>query len=458
MSVLKHLFKLRDNANKSKNPADEEKPFLEHLDDLRKMIMKIVIALLVTTILAFVFNKQLLDIVNYPLATADIPDAARKASSVIKPTEAFTVTLKICFYAGIIASFPLLLVFIGEFVFPGLNEREKKLILPVVSAGFLLFIGGVLFAYYGVNRRALEFFYHFGKERGIEFDLRFQYYVGFITQLTLVFGLCFELPVVVMAFVKLELLSYKLMKETRSYAIVIIFIISALITPTTDVFTLSLLAGPMIVLYELCIWMAFFIERKRLRAEAAELEAERERLARITAEKREAAEKAAALEAAKPAPSDTATPVPTPRPETREFSYDPDNAIPHTGGDTSEDVPPRSESQQSAVDKTYDHEAEAKAADTPATPEESVAHDDPESLHHANDGDDVWKADEDPYHHDHYHDHYHDSYYSGPTEELKRMLREELKDELKGEIKAEVRDELLVILRKELGIKLNPDD
>ena len=210
MSILGHLFKLRDNANKAKNPGDEEKPFLEHLDDLRRMIMKIVITLLVTTTLAFVFNKQLLDIVNYPLASADIPEVARKATSVIKPTEAFTVTLKICFYAGIIASFPLLLLFIGEFVFPGLNEKEKKLIVPTLLAGSLLFVGGVLFAYYGVNRRALEFFYHFGRNWGIESDLRFQYHVGFITQLTLVFGLCFELPVVVMAFVKLELLSYRL--------------------------------------------------------------------------------------------------------------------------------------------------------------------------------------------------------------------------------------------------------
>ncbi len=449
MSILSHLFKLRDKANKSKNPEEDEKPFLAHLEDLRKMFVKIVITLLVTTILAFVFNKQLLEVIKYPLTISGIPDVLTNPDflSVLSPVESFTTLLKICFYAGIIAGFPFLLVFIGEFVLPGLNEKEKKLVVPVVSIGFFLFLVGVLFAFFVVNPKALGFFYTFGAERGIKFDLRLQYYVSFITQMTLVFGLCFELPVVVMAFVKLELLSYQLMRDTRSYAIVIIAVVAAIATPTPDAFTLSLVAGPMIVLYEICIWLAYFMEKKRKRAEEAEQAADRERLARIAAERKAASEKAAAIEA------ETPTPVPTARPETREFSYDPANEIPHTGGDTSEDVPPRSESQQSSVDRAYDHEAEAKVDDAPTTPEETIAHDDPETLHH---GDDVWKADDDPYQHDH-HDHYHDSYYSGPTEELKRMLREELKDELKGEIKAEVRDELLVILRKELGIKLTPE-
>ena len=95
---------------------------------------------------------------------------------------------------------------------------------------------------------------------------------------SLVFGLCFELPVVVMSLVKLDLLNSQMMRSTRSYAIVIMFVLSAVITPTPDIFTMSLLAGPMVLLYELCIWMAWWLERKTAKREELEREEERKAL------------------------------------------------------------------------------------------------------------------------------------------------------------------------------------
>jgi sec-independent protein translocase protein TatC len=115
---------------------------------------------------------------------------------------------------------------------------------------------------------------------GIANDWRIGYYLSFATQFTLIFGLCFELPVIVWVLVKIGLLNYELMSRTRGYAVVAIIIIAAIITPTPDAFTLCLLAMPMIILYEISIWLAWFDARKIKKAEAKE---EAERMERMLA-------------------------------------------------------------------------------------------------------------------------------------------------------------------------------
>ena len=201
--------------------------------------------------------------------------------STLNPPESFTLSIKLALYAGIVISFPFLLFFLAEFILPGLHNHEKKLMAPALLIGFGLFLTGVLFSYFVVTPRALEFFSNYTENLGMENDWRIGYYVAFVTQLTLVFGLCFELPVVVMALVKLELLSYEMMRNTRPYAIVIIFFVSALITPTTDVITLFMLGAPMTVLYEICIWLAYFSNRKQRKIEAKEEAERQERIAAL---------------------------------------------------------------------------------------------------------------------------------------------------------------------------------
>ena len=141
---------------------------------------------------------------------------------------------------------------------------------PAMLIGFGLFIGGVLFAYFVVLPRALVFFASWDESLGIGSDWRIGWYISFATQFTLLFGLSFELPVVVMIFVKLGLLSYEMMNRTRSYAVLAIVVIAAIITPTSDILTLSLMAVPMYVLYETCIWLAYFDERKKKRQQKDE--------------------------------------------------------------------------------------------------------------------------------------------------------------------------------------------
>ena len=110
--------------------------------------------------------------------------------------------------------------------------------------------------------KALEFFYTFNSDLGLTNGWRLDGYVKFATRFILLFGVAFELPVIVMVLVKLDFLNYKLMSTTRSYAIIAIAIFSAIVTPTPDPFTMLVLAGPLYILYELCIWLAYFMEKK----------------------------------------------------------------------------------------------------------------------------------------------------------------------------------------------------
>ena len=292
MYFLKKLLSIGGNAA-SKKFQDQEKPFLDHLEDLRGTLFKTISTLVISTIVAFVFYKDLIEVVKYPIIKANAGGNADfdTSLSVFSPVEGFMSVIKICLYTGLIASFPLLLSFIGEFIIPGLNQKERKLIIPVVFASFILFATGVLFAYFVVIPRALEFFYTFNSGVEISTDLRFKYTVSFVTMLCLVFGLCFELPVVVLTLVKLGLLDSKMMRATRSYAIVAMFVLAAVITPTPDIFTMSLLAGPMVLLYEICIWLAWFMERKEAKKEAAEKERERQLLIKQIQSEKEAQKK-----------------------------------------------------------------------------------------------------------------------------------------------------------------------
>ncbi len=366
MFLLKKVFKFRDDTN-----PDMEKPFLEHLEDLRIMITRILITLVVAMIGCFALQKQVMDVLRRPVedvwkvqAAATLPEdlqvedwerakqleqalvpltadereamlaslgdderrlvtavrllrAARqlegeareqflamtagdaeddteagelrgfldhlletgaepdvalrgnlKMMSALKPTETFMLSMKLAFFSGIVVSFPLLLYHILIFILPGLHNSEKKLLWPAMAIGFGLFLAGVLFAYFVVLPRALVFFSTWDQGLGVESDWRIGWYIGFATQFTLLFGLSFELPVVVMALVKLGILDYETMRRTRSYAVLAIVVIAASITPTSDLITLSLMAIPMYLLYETCIWLAYLDSRKREREEA----------------------------------------------------------------------------------------------------------------------------------------------------------------------------------------------
>ena len=243
---------------------DSAKPFLEHLEDLRIMLMKMVAVLGLSMIGSFVFRVQLAAFVQSPLLSV-APERAANLQS-LGVADSFTISMQLAFYAGLIISFPFLLYFLAEFILPALTPVEKKMLLPVCIIGMMLFLVGVSFCFFVVLPQTLAFFFQDAQQMKWQPTWTVREYYSFTTQFVLAFGLAFELPLVVLALVKLGLLDAALLRRTRAHAIVIIFAVAAVITPTSDILTLVLMGGPMYVLYEICIWIATFMERKEKKA------------------------------------------------------------------------------------------------------------------------------------------------------------------------------------------------
>lgn len=243
-----------------RDARDTPKPFLEHVEDLRTMVVRMAVALSVAMFLAFAFRSQLAAFVQGPLIAVD-PSRIDNLQS-LGVADSMTISLKLSFYAGLVMAFPVLLYFLAEFVLPALTGRERRVVLLAAVVGFGLFLAGAAFAFFGVLPQALEFFFLDAQAMQWRPTWTVGEYYSFVTQFTLGFGLAFELPVVVLALVKVGLLDSSRMRATRPYAVVFVFLLAAIITPTTDIFTLLVMGVPMVMLYEACIWIACWMEKR----------------------------------------------------------------------------------------------------------------------------------------------------------------------------------------------------
>jgi sec-independent protein translocase protein TatC len=263
--ILNKVFKAREKVAMNLNAEDEEKPFLDHLEDLRTMLVRIAVTLLVSAFAAFGFYGQLFNVLLYPLVLAGFAkdiDAGRKLLINLDIAGPFMMAVNVSLIAAVIVSFPLLLIFLLQFILPGLKSNEKKLLFPAIAIGTGLFLGGCSFAYWQVLPRALIFFSEFASSVGATQTWSLDNYITFTTRFILVFGIAFELPVIVMALVKLDILNFRIMKSTWRYALIAIMIFAAVITPTPDILTLLLMSGPLYVLYGICVILAYFMEKK----------------------------------------------------------------------------------------------------------------------------------------------------------------------------------------------------
>ena len=256
--MLRNIFKFRDLPE-----SETSKPFLEHLEDLRWTVVKMAMALLGAMIVCFLFRHRLVTIMQAPLHDIDPQVGALKALGI---TDSIVISFRLAFYAGIVIAFPLLLYFLAEFVLPALNAVEKRFLFPAIAGSFALFLLGVLVCYFWLLPKTILFFFRDTRSLGWTPTWTVQEYYSFVTKFVLGFGLAFELPVVVLALVYFGLITYKFMARTRPYAVVLIFILAAIIAPTPDLLTLIAMALPMSLLYESCIWIAWLMERRSARA------------------------------------------------------------------------------------------------------------------------------------------------------------------------------------------------
>jgi len=252
--ALNKIFQFRNE-----DPAEETKPFLEHLEDLRWMLVKMAITLGIAMSVAFAFRQNLVKIVQWPLAAVN-PQMVHELRT-FGVTDSITISISMAFYAGIVLSFPFLLYFLGQFILPALTKKEKRYVFPAIAVGFSLFLIGVCFCYFKILPQTLSFFFKDAESLQWTPTWTVREYFSFVTQMTLAFGMAFELPVAVLVLVHLGLVNFAFLNRTRSYAIVLILMLAIVIAPTPDVITFLSLGAPMVLLYEVCIWLAWWLER-----------------------------------------------------------------------------------------------------------------------------------------------------------------------------------------------------
>ena len=247
------------------SPFDDEEQagegrmtFLEHLDELRKRITHAVGGLLVGFIIAFAFINRIFDFVYQRLAVV-VPS---KKLIYTEAPEMFMLWIKIAALTGVLIASPYIMLQVWLFIAPGLYAKEKKLAIPFVLSSSLLFIGGAAFSHYYVFPAAWSFFASFSNET-VEFLPRVGPIFGMYVKLMLGIGLTFQLPVLMFVLARLGIVSAGFLVRNFKYAVLLIFIFAAVITPDGNPVTQVMVGGPMVVLYILGIAAAWLFGKSK---------------------------------------------------------------------------------------------------------------------------------------------------------------------------------------------------
>lgn len=238
--------------------------FLEHLDELRTRIIRGLIAIVVGFLVAAVFINQIFRFIMQPLQAA-LPEGGRLIYT--EPTEAFILQLKMAALVGLLLALPVLLWQVWAFVSPGLYSNEKRLALPFVFSGTLLFISGVLFSHYVVFPAAWMFFSGFGTDY-LEFMPRVAPIFSLYVRMALGLGAVFQIPTLVMFLARIGLVTPRFLARNMKYALLAVFVVAAIITPGQDPLSQVLVAIPMMGLYILSIGVAWIFRRRDLKEDA----------------------------------------------------------------------------------------------------------------------------------------------------------------------------------------------
>lgn len=238
----------------------ELKPFLAHLEDLRQVLLRSALVLAIGTGLAIAYTPRILAILKAPLgAVVENPDTFLRSMEVVG---AFTATMRIGLWSGLVLSAPFLVMIIGAYLLPVLTASERRAVGGVGAFGVVLFLFGVWMGYRFTLPFALSTLFAMHSWLGIQAEWTITSYVTFATQLLVAFGLAFELPVILLILGRLRIISSRWLREYRRHAIIVILIIGAVLTPP-DIFSQLLMSVPLILLYELCVWIVWSWERAR---------------------------------------------------------------------------------------------------------------------------------------------------------------------------------------------------
>lgn len=222
-----------------------------HIADLRKRLTISSISIVVMFFVCFAFYQPILDWMMIPVKHA-LPEGTSMIAVEIQET--FFTAMKVAFFAGFILSLPVIFWQLWLFLAPGLYDHEKKLVIPFVFFATLMFLLGAAFAYYIVVPIGFDFLIAFGNSV-VSVLPSIGKYVGFFTKLLIGFGIAFELPVITFFLAKIGLVNDQMLKDFFRYAVVLIFIVAAVLTPP-DVISQVLMAAPLLILYGVSIYIA----------------------------------------------------------------------------------------------------------------------------------------------------------------------------------------------------------
>ena len=235
---------------------DGKMSFFDHLTELRTRIVWSLIPAAVGLGVALYFTTPMMKFIQRPLTKMDMKLVFTT------PTEAFWTYMKVAMIAGLFIAMPVVLWNVWAFVAPGLHKHERKYAAPFVIVGSLLFLLGGAFALLVIVPYASTFLVTFGQAQGLQAMISVASYTDFVLKFTLAFGLVFEMPVVITLLSMIGVVTPQFLSKNRKYAILINFVIAAILTPTPDLINQALMAGPLCILYELGIISARIFGRR----------------------------------------------------------------------------------------------------------------------------------------------------------------------------------------------------
>ena len=240
-----------DSSEDGGDNDDGSMSILAHLEELRWRLIRSIIAVIVCSGICYYFIEDIMAFISQPVGKLYY----------LQPSEAFFTYLKVSICCGFILALPIVFYQLWCFVLPALTIKERYIAAVIVPSSVILFLSGLAFSFFLVMPAALKFFGGFGSESLLPMFSVARYF-DFLFSFILPFGFVFELPLVVVIAAKLGLLSSKFLGEKQRYVIFFSFVIGAIITPTPDIFTQTMIALPMIVLYELSYLIVRFILRR----------------------------------------------------------------------------------------------------------------------------------------------------------------------------------------------------
>jgi sec-independent protein translocase protein TatC len=244
---------------------DEKLPITSHLEELRSRLIKCVLAVLLGVMFSYAFSQQIFGFLAAPMMHA-MPKGSKFIFT--SPAEAFFTFMKVAFFMGLLVTSPVIFYQIWKFVMPALYDKERKYVIPFVLIATFFFLSGAAFGFFVVLPVGFSFFVSF-TSTNIQVMPKMDEYLGFVMKFLLGFGAAFELPVFMFFLAKMGIVNAPMLRKNRKYAVLIVAIVAAILTPGPDVASQCMLGVPLYILYELSIWVAALVYKKKAEAKEA---------------------------------------------------------------------------------------------------------------------------------------------------------------------------------------------